>query len=204
MNNTNLVITAVAVVGAWVWWQSRKPPPPQIPVPIVNHRYESGTRSLDIQQPKTTLAPTGDVPYAFITPQIVEAIKNINAEAAWRDGCEERFVVEDLPHLVHSVYSKQLTKDESSKIADIAVDALNTALQQEGRLVVTYVDPGVKVAPSHHIMVPFLIYDPVSNSSVKLVVTMGQLVQDCDDGPPKHAIQQLAPFNMVEHHWNQH
>ena len=199
---TTLIVTTVAV-AAYLWWINKPSLPKERPIRVHHATVQSGTGQMDLLEPRTTLAPVDMEAYKFIDRDVTEAILNINREAALRDDCDARFVVQDLPLLVGSVYSKSLTSEESRKCANIAVDALNVALGARDRLSVVYTDAGVKVAPSQHIMVPFLYYDVKSNSSAKLVVTLGQLVQDeCDTGKPKHAIQQIAPYNTVESHWN--
>jgi hypothetical protein len=204
-----LIITGATVVAACIWWfNSKSSESSQRPIRL-HHADNQTHRKMDILEPKATIAPgstgpTGNVDlYKIVYRDVAEAIQRINQEAAARDECDERFVVQDLQTLVDSVYSKSLTTDESKKCANIAIDALNVAMKSQDRLTLVHVDNGVKVAPSQHIMVPFLFYDVQSNSSAKLVVTLGQLVQDeCDTGKPKHAIQQIAPFNSVEPHWN--
>ena len=195
-------ITATAIVAATIWWMNRQYQTPQRPVRLHDPSNQT-KRNMDLLQPKPTLAPDSDEDvYKIVYKDVADAIRSINREAKERDECGERFVVQELPQIVDGVYSKSLTSEESRKCANIAVDALNTALGQEDRLTIVFVDNGLKVAPSQHIMVPFLYYDVQSNSSAKLVVTLGQLVQDeCDVGAAKHAIQQIAPFNTVEPHW---
>jgi len=199
-----IVITATAAaVAAYLWWLNKPSDPKERPIRMHHATVHSGTGQMDLLQPQSTMSPIDLEAYKFLDRDVTEAILSINREAALRDDCDDRFVVQELPLLVGSVYSKSLTSEESRKCANIAVDALNVAMGSRDRLSVVYTDNGVKVAPSQHIMVPFLYYDVKSNSSAKLVVTLGQLVQDeCDTGAPKHAIQQIAPFNAVEPHWN--
>ena len=197
-------VTVAIIVAAGLWLTNRLPEKVQRPIRLHYNGILSNKQHIDLLQPKPTLAPEVVDMYKSVYKDVALAIHQINKEAASRDTCQERTVVQELDTIKDSVYSKSLTLEESKKCANIAVDALNVALGgQENRLSIVHVDAGVKVAPSMHIIVPFLYYDIKSNSSAKLVVTLGELEQgDCDTGKARHSIQQIAPFNTVEPHWN--
>jgi hypothetical protein len=156
-----------------------------------------------IRDPQLTVAPDTDAFYdeykGLIPDDILKAIRDINQEVLMRDQCNERHVVQpDLETLKQGKgFSRQLTHEESTKIAGMAADSLNEVLTVP-RLTLMDVQQGLKVHPSGHILVPFIIHDVVTLSSIKLVVTLVELVPDCDRDPPKHAIQQILPYNQLQ------
>jgi hypothetical protein len=161
---------------------------------------------MQIRDPLMTIAPTDEDSkrtfydeYKDLIPQeILQAIQDINEEASMRDECNERKLLQ--PNLETlkkgSGFHRQLTHEESTKIAGMAVDSLNETLKVP-RLTIMDIQQGLKVHPSGHILVPFIIHDVITLSSIKLVVTLMEMVPECENDRPKHAIVQILPYNQI-------